>query len=47
MTSTKKITGVVQIDVSIPGGTQAGSAVPVVVQVENTSSQAGVTVAVR
>ena len=47
VTSTKKIAGVVQIDVRIPGGIQAGSAVPVVIQVGNMSSQAGVTIAVR
>lgn len=47
LTSIKKIAGVMQIDVRIPGGIQTGSAVPVVVQVGNTSSQAGVTVAVR
>ena len=46
-TSTKKIAGVTRVDVRIPSGTQAGSAVPVVVQVGNTSSQAGVTIAVR
>ena len=47
MTSTKKIAGVLQVDVRIPGGIQTGSAVPVVLQVGNTSSQAGVTIAVR
>jgi uncharacterized protein (TIGR03437 family) len=47
LTSTKKIAGVAQIDVRIPTGIQTGSAVPVVVQVGNTSSQAGVTIAVR
>ena len=47
LTATKKFAGVVQIDVRIPGGIQPGSAVPVVVQVANTSSQAGVTIAVR
>ena len=47
LTSTRKIAGVVRIDVRIPGGIQTASAVPVVVQVGNTSSQAGVTIAVR
>ena len=47
MTSTKNIAGVVQIGAKIPGGIQSGSVVPVVVQVGNTSSQAGVTIAVR
>jgi uncharacterized protein (TIGR03437 family) len=46
-TSTQKIVGVLQIDARIPGGIQTGSIVPVVVQVGNTSSQAGVTIAVR
>ena len=36
-----------QINVTIPAGTQTGSAMPVVVQVGNTSSQVGVTIAVR
>jgi uncharacterized protein (TIGR03437 family) len=39
--------GVMQINLVIPSGIQTGSAVPVVVQVGNTSSQAGVTIAVR
>ena len=47
LTSTKKIAGVAQIDGRIPAGIQTGSVVPVVVQVGNTSSQAGVTIAVR
>ncbi len=47
LTFTKKIADVIQIDAKIPGGIQTGSAVPVVVQVGNTSSQAGVTIAVR
>ena len=47
LTSTKTIAGVVQIDVRIPGGIQTGGAVPVVVQAGNTSSQEGVTIAVR
>jgi uncharacterized protein (TIGR03437 family) len=47
LTSTKKIAGVAQIDVRIPTGIQTGSVVPLVVQVGNTSSQAGVTIAVR
>lgn len=47
LASTKNIAGVGQIDVKIPGGIQLGSAVPVVVQVGNTLSQAGVTIAVR
>jgi uncharacterized protein (TIGR03437 family) len=47
LTPTKKIAGVTQVDAKIPGGIQTGSAVPVVVQVGTTSSQAGVTIAVR
>ena len=47
LTPTKKIAGVIQIDAKIPGGIQTGSVVLVVVQVGNTSSQAGVTIAVR
>ena len=47
LTCTKKTAGVVQIGVKIPGGIQTGSVVPVVAQVGNTSSQAGVTIAVR
>ena len=47
LTPTKKTAGVIQVDAKIPGGIQTGSAVPVVVQVGNTSSQAGVTIAVR
>ena len=46
-TSIGKVGGTTQIDLTIPGGIQAGSAVPVVVQVGNTSSQPGVTIAVR
>ena len=42
-----KVGGTTQIDLTIPDSVQTGSAVPVVVQVGNTSSQAGVTVAVR
>ena len=38
--------GVTQIDIRIPAGTTAGGA-PVLIQVGNTSSQPGVTVAVR
>ena len=46
--STKNIAGVVQIGVKLPVGIQPGSVVPVVVQSSgNTSSQAGVTIAVR
>ena len=41
------IAGVVQISVKVPGAPQPGDAVPVMVQVGNTSSQAGVTIAVR
>jgi uncharacterized protein (TIGR03437 family) len=41
------VAGVLQVNVQIPSGIQTGSAVPVVVQVGNTSSQAGVTIAVR
>ena len=47
LTSTKKLAGLVQIDVRIPGGIQTGGVLPVVVRVGNTSSQAGVTIAVR
>jgi uncharacterized protein (TIGR03437 family) len=36
-----------QVNVQIPSGIQTGSAVPVLLQVGNTSSQAGVTIAVR
>jgi uncharacterized protein (TIGR03437 family) len=42
-----QVAGVMQLNVAIPSGIQTGSAVPVVVQVGNTSSQAGVTIAVR
>jgi len=42
-----QVAGVTQINVTIPAGTQTGSAVPVIVQVGNTSSQASVTIAVR
>jgi uncharacterized protein (TIGR03437 family) len=42
-----KVAGATQMDLKIPDSIQTGSAVPVVVQVENTSSQAGVTIAVR
>ena len=41
------VAGLMQVNVQIPSGIQTGSAVPVVVQVGNTSSQAGVTIAVR
>ena len=47
LTPIEKIAGVTQVDAKIPGGIQTGSAVPVVVQVGTTSSQAGVTIAVR
>ena len=47
LTSPKRLAGVVQIDVRIPGSIQAGGALPVVVQVGSTFSQAGVTIAVR
>jgi uncharacterized protein (TIGR03437 family) len=40
------VAGVMQINAQIPGGTQAGNAVPVVVQVGGVSTQAGVTIAV-
>jgi uncharacterized protein (TIGR03437 family) len=40
------VAGVMQINAQIPSGTQAGNAVPVVVQVGSVSTQAGVTVAV-
>jgi hypothetical protein len=46
--STKNLSpGVLQIDAKIPGGIQTGSIVPVVVAVGNTSSQAGVAIAVQ
>jgi uncharacterized protein (TIGR03437 family) len=41
------VAGLMQVNVQIPSGIQTGSAVPVVVQVGNASSQAGVTLAVR
>ena len=41
------VAGLMQVNVQIPSAIQTGSAVPVVVQVGNTSSQAGVTIAVR
>ena len=48
VTSTRNLSsGVLQIDARIPGGIQTGSTVPVVVQLGNTPSQAGVTIAVR
>jgi len=40
------VAGVMQINAQIPSGTQAGNAVPVVVQVGGVSTQAGVTIAV-
>jgi uncharacterized protein (TIGR03437 family) len=40
------VAGVVQINVQVPSGTQAGNAVPVVVQVGSVSTQSAVTVAV-
>jgi len=40
------VAGVIQINAQIPSGTQAGAAVPVVVQVGGVSTQAGVTIAV-
>ena len=39
------VAGVMQINAQIPNGTQAGNAVPVVVQVGSVSTQAGVTIA--
>jgi uncharacterized protein (TIGR03437 family) len=46
--STKNVSpGVLQIDVKIPSDVQTGNAVPVLVQVGNSSSQAGVTIAVQ
>jgi len=46
--STKSVSpGVSQIDVKIPTGVQTGNAAPVLVQVGNSSSQAGVTIAVQ
>jgi uncharacterized protein (TIGR03437 family) len=41
------VAGLMQVNVQIPSAIQTGSAVPVVVQVGNTSSQAGVTMTVR
>ena len=41
------VAGLMQVNVQIPSGIQTGSAVPVLLQVGNTSSQAGVTIAVR
>ena len=40
------VAGVMQINAQIPTGTQAGNAVPVVVQVGTSNSQPGVTIAV-
>jgi uncharacterized protein (TIGR03437 family) len=40
------VAGVMQINALIPSGTQAGNAVPVVVQVGGVSTQAAVTIAV-
>ena len=40
------VAGVMQINAQIPSGTQAGNAIPVVVQVGSVSTQAGVTIAV-
>jgi uncharacterized protein (TIGR03437 family) len=40
------VAGVMQINAQIPSGTEAGNAVPVVVQVGSVATQAGVTVAV-
>jgi trimeric autotransporter adhesin len=42
-----QVAGLMQINVTIPAGAQTGSAVPMIVQVGNTSSQTGVTIAVR
>jgi uncharacterized protein (TIGR03437 family) len=42
-----QVAGVMQINVAIPSGIESGTALPVVVQVGNTSSQTGVTIAVR
>jgi uncharacterized protein (TIGR03437 family) len=41
------VAGLMQVNVQIPSGIQTGSAVPVLLQVGNASSQAGVTIAVR
>jgi uncharacterized protein (TIGR03437 family) len=41
-----EIAGVMQLNVTIPSGVQPGSAVPVVLQVGDASSPAGVTLAV-
>jgi len=43
---TKLAAGILQIDARIPTGAQTGGALPVLVQVGNASSQAGVTIAV-
>jgi uncharacterized protein (TIGR03437 family) len=42
-----EVAGLMQINVQVPGGMQAGNAVPVLVKVGGVSSQAGVTIAVR
>ena len=41
------VAGVMQVNVQIPSGIETGSAMPVSLKVLNTSSQTGVTVAVR
>jgi uncharacterized protein (TIGR03437 family) len=41
------VAGVMQVNVQIPSGIQTGSAVPVILQVGNASSKAGVTIAVQ
>ena len=47
LTFTTNFAGILQIGVKIPSGIQTSGAVPVVMQVGNTSSQAGVTIAVQ
>ena len=42
-----EVAGVMQINVQFPGGIQTGSAVPVVLQVGDRSSQTGITIAAR
>jgi uncharacterized protein (TIGR03437 family) len=41
-----EVSGMLQINVQIPGGVQAGSTVPVSVQIGSASSRGGVTIAV-
>ncbi len=41
------VAGLMQVNVQIPSGIEAGSSVPVLLNVGNASSQTGVTIAVR